>query len=176
MRTISAVFVTVTAIAAMSAPALAREEVTVVPDAVFWSKITDVDTGACERGLRSLAAAGLVPEAYAGLLVAPEGVGGFSATESDVAGGVSIIRESGGYPISPSFVLSDGDYVATIYTGECTSHTFATLMQTDGFPRGFVDNAGNGKSYAYGLDPGTYLWNVAGSCDDWMVMLTPSSL
>jgi hypothetical protein len=175
MRTTSAVFLTVAAIAAMSVPALAREEVTVVPDAVFWNKITDADTAACERGLSSLAATGLVPESYAGLVVAPESVGGSSATESAVAGGKSIIRESGGYPIIASFDLSGGNYVAAIGTGECTSYSSAALMPIDGYPRGFVDTAGSGKSYLYDFDPGRYYWDVIGSCDEWWVTLSPST-
>ncbi len=172
MRAVAAMFLTVTALVMMSVPALAHEEVTVIPDALFCGGLADGDTADCESVLGSLAEAGVVPESYAGLLSAPAGEGGSSATESGTVREV-IVHEGGGYANTAPFQLSGGDYVAAIDTGGCSDFSFATLMPTDGYPRGIVDTEGDGRSHSYGVEAGRYYWSVTGGCDRWTVTLTP---
>ena len=75
MRSIPIVLLTAALLASGASTARAQDEsVTIVPNAQFCNLVTD-DVAACEQALDTLGSAGMLPEAFAGLIVATAPVG-----------------------------------------------------------------------------------------------------
>lgn len=110
MRRIPLALTTTALLILASHPAFGQDDgPTIVPNEQFCNLVAD-DIAACEQALETLGSAGMLPEAFAGLVEAPEP----SATASDAAHGDSAVTPDGSGNAALGASLSRDDVRITV--------------------------------------------------------------
>lgn len=153
-------------------PALAQDEgpaVTVVPNDQFCNLVAD-DLAACEQALATLASAGMLPEAFAGLLTGA----GEEGPGPESPGAPVVIRGKGGITGSKPFDLAGGDYEVTLKTNgpNCDSGGWYLRRAEDDYPVESFEQSG----YLYAVEGGRHFIKVIATdkCN-WTVTISPLS-